>query len=203
MRPPERRAEDLPQDTGRAGDTPAADWPLLMARAQAGDQAAYNRLLKAMVPAIRAVVRRRIHDDALAEDVVQDVLLTVHRVRHTYDPARPFLPWMATIAASRAVDALRRRGRRGRIEVQDDDAMASHVDATALHPVDRMAARDEVAGLLNHLPQRQRQIVELVHLQDLSLKDAADQSRLSVTAVKALLHRAIVSLRQHGAKDHV
>ncbi len=187
----------------REGGNGAVEWPLLMAQAQAGDRAAYNRLLKAMVPAIRAVVRRRIRDDAVVEDVVQDVLLTVHRVRHTYDPGRPFLPWMATIAASRAIDALRRGGRRSRWEVHDDDALALHVDTTAQQPVDAFVMRDEVDGLLNHLPNRQRQIVELVHLQEMSLAEAAGQSRLSVTAVKALLHRAIVNLRQHGARDHV
>jgi len=184
------------------GSDPAAEWPALMVRAQAGDQGAYNRLLKGAVPVIRAVVRRRIRDDGLVEDVIQDVLLTVHRVRHTYDPSRPFVPWLATIAGSRAIDALRRRGRRGRWELQDDDALAGHVDATALHPVEQFAARDEVDGLLDHLPGRQRQIIELVHLQDMSLKDAASHSRLSVTAVKALLHRAIVNLRHYGARDH-
>jgi RNA polymerase sigma-70 factor (ECF subfamily) len=181
---------------------PAAEWPRLMARAQAGDHAAYNRLLRAMVPAIRAVVRKRIGDDGLVEDVIQDVLLSIHRVRHTYDPARPFLPWMATIAASRAIDAVRRRGRRGRWEVQDDDALHVHIDGDSLRPAETFAARDEVDGLLNRLPDRQREIVELVHLQDMSLKDAASRSRLSITAVKALLHRAIVNLREYGAKDH-
>lgn len=173
-----------------------------MARAQAGDQAAYARLLRSIVPTIRTFVRRRVSDDGLVEDVIQEVLLTVHRVRHTYDPQRPFLPWLATIASSRAVDALRRRGRRGRFEVQDDDALAVYIDAEASRPVDQFTARNEVDDLLHHLPHRQRQIVELVHLEDLSLKDAASRSRLSVTAVKALLHRALVNLRIHGAKDH-
>ncbi len=189
-------------EKARDGDTQSVEWPGLMKRAQSGDREAYNRLLKAIVPAIRAVVRRRIRDDALVEDVVQDVLLTLHRVRHTYDPGRPFLPWLATIASSRAVDALRRRGRRSRLEVQDEDAMAVHADTTASHPIDALVRRDEVDGLLGHLPHRQRQIVELVHLQEMSLADAATHSRLSVAAVKALLHRAIANLRHYGAKDH-
>ena len=65
-------------------------WPQLMALAQAGDQAAYTQLLKALVPVIRSLVRKQVDDDMLVEDVIQDVLLTVHRVRHTYDPASPF-----------------------------------------------------------------------------------------------------------------
>ena len=56
-------------------DVRAQHWPALMARAQAGDQAAYNQLLKAMVPAIRALVRKKIANDALVEDVIQELSL--------------------------------------------------------------------------------------------------------------------------------
>jgi RNA polymerase sigma-70 factor (ECF subfamily) len=92
-------------------DSARESWPALMEQAQAGDQLAYTRLLKALVPVIRSQIRKRIADDALVEDVIQDVLLTVHRVRHTYDPSYPFLPWLMAIISARAVDALRRRGR--------------------------------------------------------------------------------------------
>jgi thiol:disulfide interchange protein DsbD len=73
-------------------DSARESWPALMEQAQAGDQLAYTRLLKALVPVIRSQIRKRIADDALVEDVIQDVLLTVHRVRHTYDPSYPFCP---------------------------------------------------------------------------------------------------------------
>ena len=73
-------------------DPRAQQWPALMARAQAGDRAAYNQLLKAMVPAIRALVCKKIRDEVLVEDVIQETLLAIHRVRHTYDPQRPILP---------------------------------------------------------------------------------------------------------------
>ncbi len=98
-------------ETASRNEAERAAWPGLMARAQTGDRAAYNQVLKAMTPAIRALVRRRITDEALAEDVTQDVLLTVHRVRHTYDPARPILPWLATIARARAWDCAMRSTR--------------------------------------------------------------------------------------------
>jgi RNA polymerase sigma-70 factor (ECF subfamily) len=84
-----------------------------MRRAQDGDQAAYRMVLRAIVPAIRRIVARRIFDEALVEDAVQDTLMTIHRLRHTYDPARPLMPWVAAIATSRAIDALRRRAAPG------------------------------------------------------------------------------------------
>lgn len=176
-------------------------WPGLMARAQAGDRAAYNQVLKAMIPAIRALVRRHIADDALTEDVTQDVLLTIHRVRHTYDPARPILPWVATIAQARAIDALRRRGRR-RHEIADEAALLAQADPGAVERIEQPAARRDLDGLLNQLPPRQRQVLELVRLREMSLSDAAATSRLSVGAVKSLLHRAFLTLRQAGAGDH-
>jgi len=76
----------------QTSDSAREGWPTLMEQAQAGDQLAYTRLLKALVPVIRSQTRKQIADDALVEDVIQDVLLTVHRVRHTYDPAYPFYP---------------------------------------------------------------------------------------------------------------
>jgi RNA polymerase sigma-70 factor (ECF subfamily) len=181
-------------------DAARAAWPQLMVRAQAGDQAAYRRLLKAIVPVIRGLVRRKIHqDEALVEDVVQDVLLTVHRVRHTYDPDRPFLPWLATLASARAIDALRARGRRQSWEVLDEEAVYAHPDKST---ADKHGDRQQLDRLLSRLPVRQRQVVELVHLTEMSLVDAAAASSTTLAAVKSLLHRALTTLRRNGVSDH-
>ena len=59
---------------------------------------------------------------------MQDILLTLHRVRHTYEPARPFTPWLATIASRRSIDALRRRARTEKIEVFDEQAYETFSD---------------------------------------------------------------------------
>ena len=99
------------------GHAPREAWPELMTKAQAGDRHAYTQLLRAIVPAIHAIVRRQVFDPALVEDVIQDVLLTVHRVRHTYDPDCPFLPWLMAITQARAVDALRHHGRTLRLSL--------------------------------------------------------------------------------------
>jgi len=177
-------------------------WPGLMRRAQDGDQHAYSLVLRALVPVLRARVRRRIFDDVLAEDVVQDVLMTVHKLRHTYDPALPLLPWVSAIVSARAVDALRRQGRsRGR-EVDDGEALSGRADIGASAAFAKLHTEQDLARMLSVLPERQRQMVELVKLQELSLNDAAQESRLSVSAVKSLLHRALLKLREHGKRTH-
>jgi len=177
---------------------PEGEWPDLMRRAQDGDQAAYRLVLRAVLPAIRKVARRRIADAGLAEDTVQDTLLTIHRLRHTYDPARPLMPWVATIASARSIDVLRRSGRARRFEVMDEAAMLAAADPGAGDPGEAMGHEGEVARLLGRLPQRQRMMVEMVKLREMSLDDAAEASLMSVSAVKSLLHRALVRLREYG-----
>ncbi|MEJ0067409.1 MAG: sigma factor [Pseudomonadota bacterium] len=76
-------------------------WAALMARAQAGDRAAYHRLLTEITPYVRSIAARYHRTREDVEDAVQDVLLSVHTIRHTYDPERPFGPWLATIADRR------------------------------------------------------------------------------------------------------
>jgi RNA polymerase sigma-70 factor (ECF subfamily) len=174
-----------------------------MVRAQDGDQIAYSRLLKAIVPVIRVLVRRKIHqDDALVEDVVQDVLMAVHRVRQTYDPSRPFLPWLSAIASARAIDALRARGRRQDWEVIDEDAVREHPDQSVAERHDKLAAHQQVDSLLSRLPERQRQMVELVHLREMSLVEAASTSSMTLSAVKSVLHRAFTTLRRTRDTDY-
>src|ERR1700751_4501112 len=84
-------------------------WSGLMAAAQDGDRRAYERLFREGAPFVRTIARRRHAAADRAEEVVQDVLLTVHRIRHTYDPSRPLSHWLAMIAQRRSIDALRRR----------------------------------------------------------------------------------------------
>ncbi|WP_345830606.1 sigma-70 family RNA polymerase sigma factor (plasmid) [Pantoea sp. BRR-3P] len=179
----------------QTSDSARESWPALMERAQAGDQLAYTRLLKALVPVIRSQVRKHFSDEALVEDVIQDVLLAVHRVRHTYDPTYPFLPWLMAIISARAIDALRRRGRHQQWEVNDD----ALPEAASVPDAHRQDTQDELAGYLQQLPSRQREIVEHVHLREMSLTEAAAHNNLSVAAVKSLLHRALTNLRRFGA----
>jgi RNA polymerase sigma-70 factor (ECF subfamily) len=169
------------------------EWPRLMALAQAGDQQAYTRLLKALVPVIRTLARRQIADEVLVDDVIQDVLLTVHRVRHTYDPSAPFLPWLMAIAHARTVDALRKRGRHWQREVESEDG------SLLIASSEPSQAPEELSALLNQLPDRQRQVIEHVHLREMSLAETATRNNLTVSAVKSLLHRALNNLRRLGA----
>ncbi len=194
--------DDTSRKRASAARVEPALWPALMQKAQDGDAQAYRLLLGSLMPAIQSLVRRRVFDEALAEDVVQDTMMTLHRVRHTYDPSRPMMPWIAAIAATRAVDALRRQGRVQRREIWDETVLAMELDPDTTSRMENFAVQGEVSQLLAALPARQRQAVEMVKLQEMSLDHVAAATSQSVPALKALLHRAFAKLRQNGAGGH-
>src|SRR5215210_1728802 len=95
-----RAAKDSPPPGGRPApvvDPDPHEWDVLLAASQAGDAQAYRTFLHAILPFLRSVARARTRSEELVEDVVQDALLTLHRVRHTYEPGRPVKPWLAAI----------------------------------------------------------------------------------------------------------
>lgn len=186
-----------PEEARLATSEEAADadgWGHLLAAAQRGDAAAYRAFLHAALPFIRAVVRRRCRSDELAEDAVQEALLTVHRVRHTYMPGRPVKPWLAAIADRRAIDAIRRRSRIAGRELNDDRAYETFADPAA----NREEAGDwaqALAGMTKDLSPGQKEAIELVKVRELSLAEASAQSGQSISLLKVNVHRAIKKMR--------
>jgi len=171
-------------------------WSQLMAAAQDGDRAAYERLLRDILPFIRAVVSNQHRAPDRIEEVVQDVLLTVHRVRHTYDPSRPFRHWLAAIARRRSIDALRRRSRRAAFEIADDTVYETFADPAANKAQEVYVAVDGLGEAIAALPPQQREAVELLKLREMSLAEASLATGRSVAALKVNVHRAIKSLRK-------
>ncbi len=171
------------------------EWSRLMAAAQDGDRRAYDQLLREVAPFIRAVVARQHRRPDRLEDVVQDVLVTLHRVRHTYDPARSFQNWIATIARRRSIDALRRRGRLDTAEVHDERAYETFADPRANKDMEMGFRVDGLHSAIAGLPEGQREALELLKIKEMSLAEASHVSGKSVAALKVNVHRAIKTLR--------
>src|SRR5437899_3758709 len=179
-------------------ERPAArelDWSIYMARAQAGDRGACRRLLEDVAPYLRSIAARHFRNSGDIEDAVQEVLLTVHAVRHTYDPARPFGPWLVAIANRRVVDGLRRQGRSRAREV----ALETEHETFAAPEANYHEAASEARALreaVESLPPGQRDAIRMLKLQEMSLKEAAAASGMTVAALKVATHRALKSLRK-------
>ena len=168
-------------------------WSVLMALAQDGDRAAYATLLAAITPALRGRCRRVLYDPSEAEDAVQDVLLTLHRMRHTYDPDRPFRPWLAAIVQARIVDRQRRLMRRAGRErpLLDTDVTFAAPSTNHDETTDHARLHRAIAAL----PAAERQTIRLLKLEELSLQEAASLTGASITALKVASHRALRRLR--------
>lgn len=199
--------QSAPTPATEARPTPTPEerdqaWSQLMCAAQAGDRAAYSRLLHEVTPFVRALLRRHCWQPQDLEELVQDTLLALHRVRQTYDPKRPFSPWLGAIAMRRGIDGLRRRSRRARHEVTASaESYETFTDPDANIDMDAAAAPAEVEALLQRLPPRQRQALETLKLREMSLTEAAAVSGQSVGALKVNTHRAIKTLRALFRED--
>jgi RNA polymerase sigma-70 factor, ECF subfamily len=188
---------DPPPRAGEGRQGRAREWGSLMVRAQDGDRDAYRALLTAMTPYLRVMAARCFKQPSDAEDAVQDVLLTVHAIRHTYDPGRPFGPWLVAIANRRIIDRLRRqiRARSREIEFSHEHETFSP-DAANLPFDDASADAAALHAAIATLTPDQRLAINLLKLKEMSLKEAALASGRSVSALKVAVHRAIKSLRK-------
>jgi len=174
------------------------DLAKLMRATQAGDVDAYLRLLEAITPRIRQVVRHRrgFMGPAAVDDIVQDILLSLHAVRSTYDPDRPFMPWLLAIVRSRLADHARRDARQTAREqpIENPDVTFANTSTNDEH--ERFETRETLKHAIQSLPMGQREAIELLKLRELSLKEAAAVSGLSIGALKVATHRAMRALRR-------
>jgi len=168
------------------------EWTDLMRSANAGDGVAYHRLLKSVTPVLRAGARRGLaragQPPDQAEDIVQDILLAVHLKRQTWDADAPFAPWLFAIARNKLIDALRRRGRRVFVNIDDfAEVLPGEPPAETLAP-------GEVADHLAGLPQRQREVLQSIAVDSDSIKATAAKLSMTEGAVRVALHRGLASL---------
>jgi len=148
---------------------------VLMARAQSGDQDAYRVLLDDVAQALRGFLRRRVADTSEVEDVLQDVLMAMHRARHTF-------------ARNVTIDHARRRASRGRWELQVDELpdQAGSIEEPAAPRLDEALAK---------LPASQREAFEMLKLEGLTVEAAAERAGTTAGALKVRAHRAYKALR--------
>ena len=153
-----------------------------MVAGQAGDAAPYQRLLIEIGAWLRRYFARRL-PPATVDDAVQDTLLAVHLKRHTFDPSRPFGPWLAAIARHKWIDKLRSMRWTATEPLGDDLSTGDHEAAvTSAHSLER---------LLQELKPAQSEVIRLVKLQGFSIEEAASRTGQSISLVKVNIHRGL------------
>ncbi len=171
--------------TAAAGDPSRDDWRAAMAAAQSGDAAAYRGLLAALSVWLRRYYVRRL-PPAMVEDAVQDALLAVHEKRHTYDPARPFGPWLAAIARYKWIDRLRAMKVEAVAPLDETIGVEDHGAA--------VVAAVALRRLLGTLKPAQAEVIRLVKLEGYSIEEAAKATGQSISLVKVNIHRGLRQL---------
>jgi len=181
----------------RIGEISDDDLARLMQIAQTGDTEAYTQLLQEVTVRLRRIVRRHrsFLTDEDIEDLVQDILLSLHSVRATYDPRRPFMPWLLAITRNRLADGARRYARTSGREVNTDCLDVTFANENANKTAD-VFGREELKNAIDNLPAAQRTAVETLKLREMSLKEASAVSGMSIGALKVATHRAMIALRK-------
>ena len=170
----------------------------LMRLAQEGDRTAYSRLLSEIAPLLRQAVRhkRSILRPQDIEDVVQNILLALHRGRATYDPARPFLPWLFAIARNQIAESARRHARRARYEIAVAEIPETFSSAATKNDTETYGDTEALRAAICTLPTGQQRAIELLKLKEMTLKEAEVASGVTIAALKVSVHRAMLALRK-------
>lgn len=162
-------------------------------RAQRGDRRAFSALMAQNKDALYRFVRRRISDPDEAYDVVQEAFVSAWGAIARFDPERPFVAWLRSIALNKCRDHARRRSVRSSFWGPAVDGAAEAVRDEAPSPEEDLIARDELCRLraaVEKLPQHLREALTLTAIDGLSQAVAADMLDCTVKAIEYRVHRA-------------
>lgn len=164
----------------------------LMQQSLNGDQRAYAELLRETSRLLRPFLARRLHFTHEVDDLLQEILISVHKARHTYDGERPYKPWVYAIAKFRLQDYLRAHYADQLRHAEDydelEESLPEHVTETAI-------SYESISGEVEKLPGKQAEILRLMHQEGYTAKEVAARLGMNESAVKVAAHRAYKVLR--------
>jgi len=175
-------------------------WSALMVNAQAGNESDYRQLLKELAIVIQKFLRSRFGCHHFIEDWVQEALIAVHQARHTYDPQRPFRPWLFAIVRHKAIDNLRKQRTREKVidHYKSEQEILSEAGNQSSSEIEFSEGR-----LFASLSTQHREVLVLTKIIGYSIAEAAEKLGISESAVKVRVHRAIRRLQQSLARDEL
>jgi RNA polymerase sigma-70 factor (ECF subfamily) len=165
-----------------------------------GDIDAFDALYAAFAGRLRGYLLSQCRDAALADDLVQETFMQIHRSRRTYEPGRPVTPWVYAIARHVYLMNRRSTGRRVRFEERlVADARSDDVPHDAL---DTIVDGDEVRRALKGVPADQREALLMHHVEGWSFVEIAARLGIRVNAAKTRAFRGMKKMREHLKGSH-
>ena len=178
----------MPSD-GDIPVSPRPDLEQLMAQYREADRAAATALIQLLSPPLYRFFATQMGSRTDAEDMLQDVWLRIHRVRHTYRSGDPLLPWVYAIARRVRVDHFRKRHR---IALYETDVEVLPEPPEKRNDMNSLPSFDE---LVAPLPESQREVLTMLKVNGLSIEEIARATSSTTGAVKQKVHRAYERLR--------
>jgi RNA polymerase sigma-70 factor (ECF subfamily) len=172
-----------------------ADLLRLFESALAGDESAYREFLESTAVLLRAFLTKWIRSSARSkeavEDLVQEVLLTIHRKRDLYKSGMPVVPWVLTIAKHRLIDSIRAEARRPELSELKVGFERELTESTGAREPEI-----DVDELMQGLNERQKQILHLAKIEEVPHSEIAKRLGISVSLVKVTIHRSLQAIRK-------
>ena len=165
----------------------------LMKQSLGGDQRAYADLLQKTSRLLRPFLAKRLSFTSDVDDLLQEILISIHKARHTYDGNRPYKPWVYAIARFRLQDYLRAHYSDQLRYADDLSEMEEffHVDVT-----ESAISYESISREVGKLPDKQATILRLMHQDGYTAKEIAKKIGMKESAVKVAAHRAYKILSQ-------
>jgi len=170
------------------------EWQSWALAAQQGDKRAYAKLLGELAPYIKNVIIKSLSNQDAAEDIAQEVLISIHKSLQTYSPERPFKPWLHAIINFRRTDYLRK------YYAKKEDMTSTTTDNPEF--LNQNVTNAPFAGelkdiemALGSLPPAQKRIFEMIKIQGYTAKEVANEMNMKETAVKVSAHRSMKKIQ--------
>ena len=175
------------------------DWSVWMREAQDGNKKSYNALLCAITPALRRFVQGRIFNTDAIEDIVQEILMAIHKSRQTYDQSQPFERWMYGVARYKMIDYLRKMTRHTKKEILSDQC-ETFLPQPSNSNTKGILSKD-LENALEQLSDKQRKIINLMKIDGFSITETAEKMDMSESAVKVAAHRGYKKMQDWLVKN--
>jgi RNA polymerase sigma-70 factor (ECF subfamily) len=165
----------------------------LMRKSLDGDKHAYAEILQETSRFLRPFLAKRLSFTNEVDDLLQEILLSIHKARHTYDGKRPYKPWVYAIARFRLQDYLRAHYSDHLHHADDLSELENYLHENV---TESAFTYESISGEVEKLPQKQAAILQLMHQEGYTAKEVAKKLGMNESAVKVAAHRAYRVLRE-------
>ncbi|MDR3391411.1 MAG: sigma-70 family RNA polymerase sigma factor [Sulfuriferula sp.] len=172
---------------------PPVTLEILMQQALAGDKRAYAELLRETARFVRPYLAKRLSIPGDVDDLLQEILVSIHKARHTYDGKRPYKPWVFAIAHFRLQDYLRSYYAD---QLRDATELSEVENSLSEHVTNSDFTYESIIGEVHQLPEKQATILEMMHQDGYTAKEVAAKIGMKESAVKVAAYRAYRILKE-------